>query len=53
MAYSVNCQTSKMKRLLIAREASHQLPCLPSGIVSPCNPGVIEGSEDAWGAVNL
>ena len=50
-----------------ARGASHQLsfmdscltishtclPCLPSGRVSSCVPGVIEGSEDAWGFVNV
>ena len=27
------------------------LPCPPSGRVSPCVPGVIEGNEDAWGAI--
>ena len=50
-----------------AREASHQptfmgncltishscLPWLPSGRVSPCVPGVIEWSGDAWGAVDV
>ena len=28
-------------------------PCLPSGRVSSCVPGVIEGKEDACGAVNV
>ena len=28
-------------------------PCLPSGRVSYCVPGVVEGKEDAWGAVNV
>ena len=28
-------------------------PCLPSGRVSSCIPGVNEGKEDAWGAVNV
>ena len=29
------------------------LPCLPSRKVSPCVPGVIDGSEDAWGSVKV
>ena len=29
------------------------LPCLPSGKVSSCLPGVIEGSGDPRGAVNI
>ena len=50
-----------------ARRTSHQpaiiyscltishicFPCLPSGRVSSCVRGVIEGKEDAWGAVNV
>ena len=29
------------------------MPCLPSERVRPCVPGVIEGIEDAWGAVDV
>ena len=33
---------------------SHRcLPCVPIGKGSPCVPVVIEGKEDAWGAVNV
>ena len=29
------------------------LPCVPGRGVSPCVPGVIEGGEDACGAINV